>query len=169
MTENHLEATVSLRGVIVAPDNEVLIVARSSDGEWELPGGRLGKHEDAVDGVHREIVEETGLDAAIGQPVHAVAWRNDANCGRFAVYYDCTVDSKTVQLSDEHTDATWLSPTAAKTRVSEAQRTAISIVTTGQNQCTAVDTEGVDSTTETGTHIESDPDVDIGPEPERSS
>jgi|APHM01.1.fsa_nt_gi ADP-ribose pyrophosphatase len=171
MTEDHLKATVSLRGVIVAPDEEVLIVARSSDGDWELPGGRLGTCEDAIDGVHREIVEETGLDATVGQPIHAVAWRNEADCGRFAVYYDCTVDSKKVQLSHEHTDALWLSPTAAKNRVSEDQRTAINIVTNGQNQSTTVNTEipsSVDATTESRSMGESDPDINIDSDHEHS-
>ena len=81
MTERPLRATVSQRGVVFAPDDEVLLVRRESDGGWELPGGRLGR-----EGVRREVVEETGLDPDLGQPVHVTSWINDAAEGRFAVY-----------------------------------------------------------------------------------
>ena len=86
MTERPLRATVSQRGVVFTPDDEVLLVRRESDGEWELPGGRLGREEDAREGVRREVVEETGLDPDLGQPVHVTSWINDAAEGRFAVY-----------------------------------------------------------------------------------
>lgn len=38
-------ATVSVRGVIQNIHGQVLIVQRSSDHNWELPGGRLGQGE----------------------------------------------------------------------------------------------------------------------------
>ena len=48
MTDVHLEATVSLRGVVSAPCGDVLVVQRASDGGWELPGGRLAPDEDVA-------------------------------------------------------------------------------------------------------------------------
>ena len=138
MTDVHLEATVSLRGVVFAPCGDVLVVRRASDGGWELPGGRLAPHEDAVEGVHREIVEETGLDTDVGRPVHAVSWRNAADDGRFAVYYWCAPDghgvdldsgSDPVELSHEHTDHAWLPPETAVERLSDPQERAVSAAT----------------------------------------
>jgi 8-oxo-dGTP pyrophosphatase MutT (NUDIX family) len=120
---------VSLRGVLFTPDGELLVVRRTSDGGWELPGGRLGAHEDATEGVHREIEEETGLDARVRRPVHAVSWRNDADNGRFGVYYHCEVRRRTVSLSREHTEFDWVSPSEATDRLSDVQGEAVSRAT----------------------------------------
>ncbi|SFR35885.1 NUDIX hydrolase [Halogeometricum limi] len=129
MTERPLRATVSLRGVLFGPGGEVLVVRRTTDEGWELPGGRLGAEEDADEGVAREIAEETGLDVELGQPVHAVAWRNDDDNGRFGVYYYCTVTERAVSLSDEHIEYEWLAPSTAETRLSGPQGEAVSNAT----------------------------------------
>ncbi len=125
MTEEPLRATVSLRGVVFGPRDEVLVVRRTSDGGWELPGGRLDAHEDTDDGVKREIAEETGLDVPVGRPVHVISWRNDDDKGRVGVYYRCESSERTVSLSEEHTDHEWLSPPVAADRLSEVQGTAV--------------------------------------------
>jgi 8-oxo-dGTP pyrophosphatase MutT (NUDIX family) len=125
MTERHLHATVSIRGVLRAPDGDVLLLRRASDEGWELPGGRLNaSDEDVTAGLHREIDEETGLDATVHQPVHAVSWRNEADEGRFAVYYHCHVTERTVSTSEEHTAHDWLSVGEATDRLSDPQATA---------------------------------------------
>ena len=132
--EDHLRATISQRGVLFSAGDRILVVRRSTDGGWELPGGRLEPYEDAPDGVHREIVEETGLDVHIVRPVHTASWRNDTDRGRFAVYYWCLVPdsldvaaSDPVSLSDEHTDHAWLPPERAVGRLSAVQEEAVSI------------------------------------------
>ncbi|WP_324756590.1 NUDIX hydrolase [Haloarcula montana] len=125
MTERHLYATVSIRGVLRTADDDVLLLRRATDGGWELPGGRLNVSDDDVpDGLHREIVEETGLDATIHEPVHATSWRNEADEGRFAVYYHCRVTGGTVSLSDEHTASDWFTVADATERLSDPQATA---------------------------------------------
>ncbi|MBB6646501.1 NUDIX domain-containing protein [Halobellus ruber] len=138
MTDVHLEATISLRGVVFAPCGDVLVVRRATDGGWELPGGRLAPDEGALEGVQREIVEETGLDPDVGRPVHAVSWRNEADEGRFAVYYWCVLDDERidprsgvdpVELSHEHTDHVWLPPGRATERLSDPQEQAVSAAT----------------------------------------
>ena len=129
MTEEPLRATVSLRGVLFAPDGDVLVVRRATDDGWELPGGRLGAQEDAVEGVHREIEEETALDVDVGWPVHATAWRNDDDRGRFGVYYRCDASRRTVSLSHEHTEHEWVAPRVARERLSSVQRTAVARAT----------------------------------------
>lgn len=125
MTDRPLRATVSLRGVLFRPQDDVLVVKRATDGGWELPGGRLGAEEDAPEGVRREIREETGLDVDVRRPVHAVSWRNDDDNGRFGVYYRCLTSADEVSLSHEHTDFDWLSPRTAAKRLSDVQGKAV--------------------------------------------
>lgn len=125
MTDDHLHATISLRGVLFNPDDDVLVVKRASNGGWELPGGRLGPEEDAADGVRREIREETSLDVTVEHPVHAISWRNDDGKGRFGVYYYCRATDVDVAVSPEHTDYEWLDPDAAAARLSSPQEAAV--------------------------------------------
>jgi len=139
MTERPLRATVSQRGVVFAPDDEVLLVRRQSDGGWELPGGRLGREEDAREGVRREIVEETGIDPDLGQPVHAISWLNDAGNGRFAVYYRCRTAERGVSLSAEHTAFEWRSPAGACDRLSDAQGRAVANAVAADDEVDAVE------------------------------
>ncbi|SEO45946.1 NUDIX domain-containing protein [Halogranum amylolyticum] len=125
MTDEPLRATVSQRAVLFGPDGDVLVVRRTTDDGWELPGGRLDVGESAVEGVCREVREETGLDAAVRRPTHTAAWRNDRGNGRFAVYYYCTTERRSISLSPEHTDYEWLSPSDAVTRLSDTQGEAV--------------------------------------------
>jgi len=108
MGERFLRATVSIRGVVCTPADTVLAVRRTTDGEWELPGGRLHASEDVLACLDRELTEETGLDVSIRRPVHAASWRNDADEGRFATFYYCTSPETEVSLSAEHDRSAWL-------------------------------------------------------------
>ncbi|WP_154018079.1 NUDIX domain-containing protein, partial [Halorubrum sp. AJ67] len=72
MTDTPLRATVTQRGVVVTPDEHVLVVQRASDGGWELPGGRVDRREDATAGLVRELREETSLDPEVVAPVDTV-------------------------------------------------------------------------------------------------
>lgn len=125
MTDEPLDATVSQRAVLFGPTDEVLVMRRASDGGWELPGGRLDVGESAIEGLCRELREETGLAAEVRRPIHTVSWRNDRGKGRFGVYYYCTADEQSVSLSHEHTDYEWLTPSAATERLSDTQGEAI--------------------------------------------
>ncbi|SDM00544.1 ADP-ribose pyrophosphatase YjhB, NUDIX family [Halogranum gelatinilyticum] len=124
MTEEPLRATVSQRAVLFDGE-EMLVVRRASDGGWELPGGRLDVGESTVDGLRREVREETGLDVVIRRPIYTISWRNDRGEGRYGVYYLCVAETTAVTLSHEHTAYDWLAPSAAADRLSDTQATAV--------------------------------------------
>jgi len=130
MTESFLRATVSVRAVVCTPRETVLTVRRSSDGGWELPGGRIRESEPIADCLRREAAEETGLDVTVHHPVEATTWRNESGQGRLAVYYYCTAEQRSVSVSEEHTDAAWLDPDAVADRLSDPQTAAVERATT---------------------------------------
>lgn len=134
MTDDHLLATVSQRAVLFGPSEDVLVVRRASDGGWELPGGRLDADESTVAGLRREVREETGLDATVRRPTFTATWRNDDGQGRYAVYYHCVAEERTVSLSDEHTDHDWLAPSTAAEQLSETQAKAVTRTQTLRNR-----------------------------------
>ncbi len=56
-------------GGVVISDGRVLLVRRGSpplQGQWSIPGGILESGETLIEGVRRELAEETGIDVRVG-------------------------------------------------------------------------------------------------------
>jgi 8-oxo-dGTP pyrophosphatase MutT (NUDIX family) len=125
MTESPARAMISQRGVVFAPNRDVLILERTSDRTWELPGGRLDHDESASVGLRRELYEETSLSPSVVGPIHTYSWVNDAGQDRFAVCYVCRTTDRDIVLSPEHLGYEWVHPQAACDRVPDSQAQAI--------------------------------------------
>lgn len=46
----------------ILPDGQVVLIRRSDNGFWSLPGGMVDWGEDVPTAVRRELIEETGLE-----------------------------------------------------------------------------------------------------------
>jgi 8-oxo-dGTP diphosphatase len=74
---------------------------------WGPPGGKLMTDEDPIQGLQREVAEETGLQIKIFQPV--TTWFGHFNNLPFiSIDYLCTTDSDSIKLSQEHRNFRWL-------------------------------------------------------------
>lgn len=85
---------------VLYKDDKVLLLKRSSymkkhSGEWDLPGGHIMEGEDLIDGLIREVWEETAL--RIRNPVKLHSNKNDT-------YYMADLPDTEIKLSDEHTE-----------------------------------------------------------------
>jgi 8-oxo-dGTP diphosphatase len=73
-------AALILRGE--GPDREVFICQRRPDQpmglKWEFPGGKIEPGESPEEALARELSEELGIDAVIGEPITTIrhAYRN---------------------------------------------------------------------------------------------
>jgi 8-oxo-dGTP diphosphatase len=104
----HLKTKVAQYGIIFK-ENKFLMLRLSKKADpseaWIFPGGRLEHNEKPLDGLRREIKEESGLDVKIVFPCGIGMWDN-----RYAVFFVCKLNHKQkVKLSEEHQDFKWYS------------------------------------------------------------
>lgn len=102
-----------LAGAVVLMRNRILIVSRSSADEFlpgylEIPGGGVNADETILEGLEREVLEETNLK--IGKIVRYigsfnVVSPNGQQFRQFNFLVEPTTDD--VRLSEEHSDHLW--------------------------------------------------------------
>ena len=101
-------------GVVVNGDNELLVVnekGRSSRGRYyKLPGGALQVGEHLVEGVVREVLEETGIETRF---VSLACFRNQHGYryGRSDIYFVCRLEPLTHEITaqeEEIEDCLWM-------------------------------------------------------------
>ena len=72
-------ADIPCVGAIVFDERgRLLLVKRANppaQGKWSLPGGRQEPHESSIDGIVREVREETGLEVEVQREVGTVQRR----------------------------------------------------------------------------------------------
>lgn len=82
-------------------------------GKFHMPGGRIEVGEPFMDGLAREVLEETGLTIKVGMPIYVGEWFpkiRDVQNQIIAVFFMCEASSETVQLSSEHDKYEWIAP-----------------------------------------------------------
>lgn len=102
---------------------EVLLVRRTDDGYWELPGGRVEVGESASAAVVREVTEEagvaitvTGLSGLYTDPDHVLAYPPEGQIyQQFAVCFHAFAHTGDAQPDhDETSNAMWFDPDDAQ-------------------------------------------------------
>ena len=88
-------------------DNRILLI-RKPEGVWDLPGGRLESGEHPERALKREIEEELGINATVGEIADcSLRRRASGQMDVFVVSYHCRTKAsfRDMQLSHEHTEA----------------------------------------------------------------
>ena len=65
---------VATRAVIRDADGRILFVRRSDNSKWVMPSGALELEETLLEGMQREVKEETGLDVIAAVPMGIYAY-----------------------------------------------------------------------------------------------
>lgn len=100
---------------VLLRDGKMLSMRRSaskdaSPGVWEAVSGRLETGEQPLAAVCREILEETGLRAAVDpRPLQALQTTR-AGIPMTVIYYRATAPQGTPRLSEEHDAWEWITP-----------------------------------------------------------
>jgi 8-oxo-dGTP diphosphatase len=103
--------TVVVAAAIVDAEGRLLSARRSAPsahaGGWELPGGKVEPGETETDALRRELAEELGVVAVVGERVGA-EWPLGEE---YVLHvYRATVVEGTPQALDDHDELRWLEP-----------------------------------------------------------
>ena len=86
---------------------EKALVLFKSNGDLDLPGGRVEEGEDPEESLYREIFEETGLAVKIGTPLLQWSFMKDSALFVRGITYYCHYLSGRIILSNEHSEYYW--------------------------------------------------------------
>ncbi|MBB2924012.1 NUDIX hydrolase [Cellulomonas cellasea] len=109
--------SVSVAAAVLAEDGKVLAIQRRDNGHWEPPGGVLELDEGPIDGLRREILEETGL---LVEPVALSGVYKNLSEGIVALVFRCRVSAGTAHVTEETAKVAWLDRGQVLTRMNEA-------------------------------------------------
>ena len=112
---------VAAKAVITNARGEVLILREASTdtentriGQYQIPGGRIEIGERFVEGLNREIAEETGLAVKqIIRPLYVDEWHpviKGVEHQIVGVFMLVLAEEGEVNLSNEHDTALWIKP-----------------------------------------------------------
>lgn len=123
-TTQPITQRIACKAVIVK-DDKVLILREASTytdgtntGRWHFPGGRINPGEPFLDGLKREIAEETGLQITSAEPYYVGEWfpviKGQQN-QIVAIFFACatTAGADDVRLSEEHDAYQWVTAAEA--------------------------------------------------------
>jgi 8-oxo-dGTP diphosphatase len=103
-------------GAVVIDGDRVLLVRRANEplkGEWSLPGGAVETGETLRDAIKREVLEETGLEVAVGAVVEVLDRIRRDGDGRVRFHYVlvdfvCRPSGGTLCCASDADEAAWV-------------------------------------------------------------
>lgn len=104
--------------VVENEHGEILMIRRSDNGNWALPGGAIDLGESMTQAAVREVKEETGIDCEITgligiytDPGHIILYTSNNEARQeFSILLRGRAVAGEPTLSDESLDVQWISP-----------------------------------------------------------
>ncbi|WP_354641080.1 NUDIX domain-containing protein [Kitasatospora camelliae] len=97
--------SVSVAGVVVREDGDVLVIRRADNSTWEPPGGVLELGESVEAGVCREVMEETGVEVEVERLTGVY---KNMTLGVVALVFRCHPVGGVPSISEESTVVEWV-------------------------------------------------------------
>ncbi len=109
--------SVSVAAAVIDDASRFLVIQRRDNGKWELPGGVLEVDEPILDGVKREVREETGYDI---EPERLTGVYKNMKLGVVALVFRAHVLAGIPTRSSESINVEWWTPEMVTDRMTEA-------------------------------------------------
>ena len=106
----------SVNVVVENADGHILLIRRSDNGNWALPGGAIDIGESVAEAAVREVEEETGITCQItglvgtySNPRHVILYTSNNEVRQeFSVVLSAAATAGEPTRSDESTEVRWL-------------------------------------------------------------
>ena len=96
---------------------EILLIERTDNGLWALPGGAQEIGESVADAVRREVREETGIEVEVtgltgiySDPAHVIAYDDGEVRQEFSLCFAARPIAGSLRASSESRQARWVVP-----------------------------------------------------------
>jgi ADP-ribose pyrophosphatase YjhB (NUDIX family) len=103
--------------IVADGEGRIVLLRRSDNGRWALPGGVMDIGESIAHAVAREVREETGLqvepERVVGiytDPGHVFAFDDGEVRQQFSICFACRLVGGEIRASGESTDVRFFSP-----------------------------------------------------------
>ncbi|MDR7278699.1 NUDIX hydrolase [Catenuloplanes atrovinosus] len=108
---------VAVGAVVRDDEGRLLLIRRSDNGFWALPGGAQDLGESVSQAVVREVEEETGILVEVtgisgiySDPGHVIAYDDGEVRQEFSLCFHAEAVSGDIRTSSESTSVAWISP-----------------------------------------------------------
>jgi ADP-ribose pyrophosphatase YjhB (NUDIX family) len=104
-------------GVVADDSNRVLLIRRTDNDLWTIPGGAMEPGEDIATCCQREVLEESGIEVDIvslvgiySNPRHVVEYSDGEVRQQFSVCFACRPAGGGLATSDESSEVGYFTP-----------------------------------------------------------
>ena len=117
MTGEATYHSVSVAGIVINENGRTLVIQRRDNGHWEPPGGILERNESIIEGLLREVREETGL---IVEPVTLTGVYKNMRLGVVALVFRCRLAGGALTENPEAAGFRWVQESEVSAIMPEA-------------------------------------------------
>ena len=107
----------AVTAIVINNSNELLMIERSDNGYWAVPGGAQDIGESVIEAVKREVAEETGIVVEVvhltgiySDPRHVIAYDNGEVRQEFSLCFRAKPVGGSLRMSAEAAKVQWVSP-----------------------------------------------------------
>ncbi|WP_280253807.1 NUDIX hydrolase [Nocardia abscessus] len=108
---------VAVSALVQDDKGRILLIRRTDNGKYSIPGGGLEAGETVTEAVAREVREETGIEVAVtrlvgvfSDPDHVIAYDDGEVRQEFSICFRAEPVGGALRRSEESSEVEWVTP-----------------------------------------------------------